>query len=120
MGFFWQVVQQRGKPIKKAERVEKIAYVGNLSLIYVYREFNDTEEEFNKYYEFDEEFFDYESVGESGPLSVEGAKKEGMPVPFSYDYPIIYVYEFTSVSLDYTSPLFYSIDKEKVKQFLEK
>ncbi|MGN8646634.1 hypothetical protein ACTNEO_10865 [Gracilibacillus sp. HCP3S3_G5_1] len=112
----------RSKNHRKKQPISKPPYDGRLSLLFVYKDFNDTQEELEKWLKDgqDEEFWEYPSIGETGPMGYDQAKdKYRIPIPISYTYPVIFVYDFSGSSNSYLDPLYYSTDKKEIKRFIE-
>ncbi|MFD2639072.1 hypothetical protein [Piscibacillus salipiscarius] len=93
---------------------------GRLFVLMVYKEhIGDSDEEINAWIESGdgEWVMDYKSVDQMGPTGLDDAKRDRVPVPISYEYPIYFVYD--SHDEGFHNPLFYSAKEDEVAKFIE-
>jgi hypothetical protein len=119
MGLFSKLF---GKNSTKQEEVKRQSNDSILDFIIIYKGYEDSDEQADRYTDLEDELWVYDCIGTSGAMSSETAKKYGIPLPVYPEYPTIGIFQLTANKGNvegYTKPLFLSSKKEEVKRFLE-
>lgn len=106
--------------LEEATSTPKSDAKGDLTLVTVYREFDDEDHDtLNKHYEYEDDLWQFDNVGESQAFSRDIALEEGIPLYDLTQFPCFFVYDYRSGKLDYSTPLFMAKDKQSMLEFLK-
>jgi hypothetical protein len=106
--------------LEEAESTPKRDAKGDLTLLTVYKEFDDEDDDsLNKHFDYEDDLWQFNNIGESQVFSRDIALEEGIPLYHLTEFPCFFVYDYRSGKLDYSTPLYIAKDKQSMIDFLK-